>query len=87
MRYSARSHNVEWKNDTATREATAALLKLFANNDPFLLERRLAAGEGVISNNILHRRTGFKDSPDPDRKRVYFRARHYDRVHYISDTQ
>ena len=87
MRYSARSRNVEWKDDTATREAAAALLELFASDDPFVLERRLAAGEGVISNNILHRRTGFNDSPDPARKRVYFRARYHDRVRYIRDTQ
>jgi hypothetical protein len=33
---------------------------------------------GLISNNILHDRTGFQD--DSDRKRLLYRARYYDRV-------
>ncbi len=80
MRYSARQRNVEWKDDTLTREAAAALLALFESDDPFVLELRLAAGEGLISNNILHRRSGFVDSPDPRHKRVFYRARYHNRV-------
>lgn len=80
MRYSARQRNVEWKDDALTQEAAAALLALFENDDPFILEWSLQAGEGLISNNILHRRTGFMDSPDPKQKRVFYRARYHNRV-------
>ncbi len=80
MRYSARQRNVEWKDDPLTREAAEALLALFDSDDPFVLELHLQAGEGLISNNVLHRRSGFTDAPDPARKRVYYRARYHDRV-------
>ncbi len=80
MRYSARQRNVVWKDDTLTREAAAALLEVLNTEDPFILEMKLSAGEGVLSNNILHTRSGFSDSPDPALKRVMYRARYYDPV-------
>lgn len=83
MRYSARQRNVQWKDDALTREAAAALLALFESGDPFVLETSLRAGEGLISNNILHRRSGFVDSPDPRQKRVFYRARYHNRVKLV----
>lgn len=80
MRYSARQRNVVWKDDPLTREAATALLDLLNTDDPFRLELKLAAGEGVLSNNLLHTRSGFTDSPDPALKRVMLRARYYDPV-------
>jgi alpha-ketoglutarate-dependent taurine dioxygenase len=80
MRYSARQRNVIWKDDPLTLEAAAALLELLNEDDPFVLTIRLAPGEGVLSNNILHKRSGFTDSSDPTLKRVMFRARYYDPV-------
>ena len=80
MRYSARQRNVIWKDDPLVREAAAALLEILNAPDPFILQTRLAAGEGVLSNNILHTRSGFTDAPDPALKRVMYRARYYDPV-------
>ena len=37
-------------------------------------------GQGVLSNNILHNRSGFSDADEPALKRVMYRARYYDRV-------
>ncbi|MCP5430235.1 MAG: taurine catabolism dioxygenase TauD, partial [Chromatiaceae bacterium] len=37
-------------------------------------------GWGLISNNVLHDRSGFEDDPDPARKRLLYRARYYDRI-------
>jgi len=80
MRYSARQRNVIWNEDPLVQEAAAALLEILKGKDPFKVELKLQAGEGLLSNNILHRRSGFTDSPDPALKRVYYRARYHDWV-------
>jgi alpha-ketoglutarate-dependent taurine dioxygenase len=80
MRYSARQRNVVWKDDPATREAAAYLLDLFKRGDDHIFKYRLQAGEGVISNNILHRRDGFKDAQEAADKRLIYRARYYQRL-------
>jgi alpha-ketoglutarate-dependent taurine dioxygenase len=80
MRYSARQRNVIWKDEPATREAAAFLLDLFKRGDDHIFRYRLQAGEGVISNNILHRRDGFKDAPGSAAKRLVYRARYYQRL-------
>jgi hypothetical protein len=77
MRYSARKRNIEWRDDELTREA-ADLITEILDNDDIAYTYRLKAGEGVICNNVLHRRSGFNDSPDE--KRLMYRARYYDRV-------
>ena len=80
MRYSARQRNVIWKDDDRTREAAAFLLDLFKRGDEFTIRHRLAAGEGVVSNNILHRRDGFRDGDAGEHKRLVYRARYYQRL-------
>jgi len=77
MRYSARKRNIEWRDDELTREA-ANLITQILEIDDITYKYRLKAGEGVICNNILHRRSGFNDSPDETR--LMYRARYYDRV-------
>jgi len=78
MRYSARQRNVVWREDAATREAAQALLALFSGGDDHMLRVRLAPGQGLLSNNVLHRRDGFRD--DPGRPRLILRARYCDRI-------
>jgi hypothetical protein len=80
MRYSARQRNIVWKADDETREAAAFLLDLLKRGDDHIFPVRLQAGEGVISNNILHRRDGFRDRDDTSRKRLLYRARYYQRL-------
>lgn len=80
MRYSARQRNVIWKDDPLTREAAAALLELLNSAEPFVLELKLGRGEGVLSNNILHTRSGFTDTTDPAQQRIMYRARYYSPV-------
>ena len=80
MRYSARQRNVIWKDDAATRDAAAFLLDLFRRGDDHMLRYRLAANEGVVSNNILHRRDGFRDDPAAGAKRLIYRARYFQRL-------
>ena len=77
MRYSARTRNIIWRDDEITTEATAKITE-YLGNSPYILRYRLAAGQGVICNNVLHNRTSFEDSDS--QHRLLYRARFYDRV-------
>ena len=77
MRFSARSRNIEWKEDTLTQEAVACMRGLLNENNPYVISYRMQAGEGIIANNVLHNRTAFTDGEE---KRLLYRARYYDRV-------
>ena len=80
MRYTARTRSIEWKADVATQNAVKALERLFASNSPYVFRYRLAAGEGLLCNNVLHNRTEFEDDVDKGMTRLIYRARYYDRI-------
>ncbi|HHO69330.1 MAG TPA: taurine catabolism dioxygenase TauD [Gammaproteobacteria bacterium] len=80
MRYSARARNIEWKDDARVRRAAERLLGLFEDASPYIFRHRLEAGEGIISNNVLHCRTAFSDDPAAGRGRLLYRARYFDRA-------
>ena len=79
MRFSARSRNIEWKPSPALQEALACLHDLCSGESAYIYRVRLGPGEGILSNNVLHNRTGFRDHEDDKRKRLLYRARFYDR--------
>jgi hypothetical protein len=78
MRYTARKRHVVWRDDAATKEAAKALEEIF-ESDPLIVRAKFRPGEGLICNNILHNRTGFKDSADGP-GRLLYRLRFHDRV-------
>ncbi len=78
MRYTARTHSVRWKDDAATTAAVACLTRILASDSPFIYRGLLEPGMGLISNNVLHDRAGFKD--DETQHRLLYRARYYDRI-------
>ena len=80
MRYTARTRSIEWKTDGATQAAVQALERLLACDSPYIFRYRLAAGEGLLCNNVLHNRTAFQDDVDKGSSRLIYRARYYDRV-------
>jgi alpha-ketoglutarate-dependent taurine dioxygenase len=80
MRYTARTRSIEWKSDAATRNAVQALERLLAGDSPHVFGYRLAAGEGLLCNNVLHNRTEFADDVDKGVSRLIYRARYYDRI-------
>lgn len=80
MRYTARTRSIEWKPDAATRSAVQALERLLAGDSPHVFRYRLAAGEGLLCNNVLHNRTEFADDVDKGVSRLIYRARYYDRI-------
>lgn len=78
MRYSARTRNITWRDDALTKRAVVRINEILASNSPYIFRYQLQANEGVITNNVLHNRTGFQDSGNT--KRLLYRARYYDRV-------
>ena len=80
MRYTARTRSIEWKQDAATHSAVKALERLLAGDSPHVFRYRLAAGEGLLCNNVLHNRTEFADEVDKGITRLIYRARYYDRI-------
>jgi hypothetical protein len=77
MRYTDRKRNIQWRDDPATLAAVAALREILTAADTPVLRLRLESGWGVICNNVLHTRTGFRDAETP---RLLYRARYYDRI-------
>ena len=78
MRYTMRAVNIEWKSDAATQAALAALENILGTTSPWVFRGRLEPGMGLLSNNVLHTRTPFTDSPG--HRRLIYRARYYQRV-------
>lgn len=79
MRYTARARNVVWKDDDAVREAVRRLEDLLGGDSPFIIRHRLAAGQGLLCNNVLHTRRAFRDDP-AQAARLLYRARFHDRI-------
>jgi hypothetical protein len=78
MRYSARTRNIIWRDDPVTARAVVRINQILASNIPYLFRYTLQANEGVISNNVLHNRSGFEDASANNR--LLYRARYYDRT-------
>ena len=78
MRFSARKRNIIWRDDATTRAAVALLNELLSAPDGPVIRCRLAPGQGIIANNVLHNRTAFRD--DPKERRLVYRMRFLDRI-------
>jgi alpha-ketoglutarate-dependent taurine dioxygenase len=78
MRYTARSRSIEWATDTLTRDAAAALQTFLQSDSPRIFRATLQPGQGLISNNVLHDRSGFTDSELHTRQ--LYRLRYYQRI-------
>lgn len=79
MRYTARKRNIRWREDPTTEAAVRALDRVLSE-DPLIMRVRLAPGEGVICNNVLHDRIGFETELGSGPGRLLYRIRSYDRV-------
>ncbi len=77
MRYTARTRSIAWSAKAAA--AAAALQDLLENETEFLIQTTLQAGQGVLSNNALHNRTGFDAGSDPS-QRLMYRIRFHNRI-------
>ena len=81
MRYTARKKYVIWRDDAATREALDFLNNLLSEG-LYTISHRLAPGEVILCNNVLHARSVFNDDEGGDNKgRLLLRARYRSRIH------
>lgn len=78
MRYTARSRSIQWRKDTVTQAAVKSLSEYLDSESPYIYRATLQPGQGLISNNVLHNRSGFKD--DDRSKRLLYRLRYYQRI-------
>jgi alpha-ketoglutarate-dependent taurine dioxygenase len=80
MRYTARTLSIEWRPDPTTRAAVQFLSRVLDAGSPYVFTLRLAGGQGLVCNNVLHNRAAFTDDPAPGRGRLVYRARYLDRI-------
>ena len=78
MRYTARTRSIEWKQDPAVQEAVTLINDYLHTDSPYIYRGILQSGQGLISNNVLHDRTGFEESDTI--KRLLYRLRYYQRI-------
>jgi len=81
MRYTARTRSIEWQDDRNTRLAAGFLLELLAGDSIYIIRHRLRAGQGIICNNVLHKREAFNDDATSGQQRLLYRARYHERIH------
>jgi hypothetical protein len=77
MRYTRRKRNIIWRDDSATRAAVAALEHIL-DTDEHVISLRLEPGTGILSNNVLHARSGFVSRQGAGR--LFYRVRSYNRI-------
>ena len=78
MRYTARKRNVIWRNDSDTQLARIVLDNILKSDIPYIFRATLQPGQGLVSNNVLHNRSGFNDADESPR--LLYRLRYYDRI-------
>jgi len=78
MRYTARTRNIVWKNTPEVFEAVKLIEDYLRSDSPYIYRATLQPGQGLISNNVLHDRSGFEE--DDEHKRLLYRMRYYQRV-------
>lgn len=77
MRYTARARHAIWQPTPAVTAAREALARLFSGDEGCIFRHKLRPGEGYVTNNVLHNRSGF----DADgAERTLLRVRYLDRV-------
>ena len=80
MRYTARTRSIEWKDDRDTRLAAGFLIELLNSDSLYIVRHRLGAGQGIICNNVLHKREAFEDDANTGQTRLLYRARYHERI-------
>jgi alpha-ketoglutarate-dependent taurine dioxygenase len=78
MRYTARTRSIEWKGDRNTCQAVGFLVELLASDSIYIIRHRLRAGQGVICNNVLHKREAFTNDAANGQERLLYRARYHE---------
>ena len=80
MRFTQRKKHIQWQPDTVTSEAVATLNEALEADALPVITLKLARGQGIICNNVLHSRSKFSDTDDQEIKRCLHRIRYAERV-------
>ncbi len=80
MRYTARTRSIEWKPESVTQAAVTCMTGLMEDESAGIFHHLLEPGQGVISNNVLHKRSAFNNGENNQQQRLIYRARYYDRI-------
>ena len=78
MRYTARTRSIEWSPAPVTLAAVEALNDFLDSTSDYIYRATLQPGQGLISNNVLHDRSGFDE--DDEHIRQLYRLRYYQRI-------
>lgn len=78
MRYTERTRSIEWKSDYVTQAAVEELNIFLNSESKYIYRATLKPGQGLISNNVLHNRSSFKNSFAS--KRLLYRLRYFQRI-------
>ncbi len=81
MRFSARRRNIIWRDHAVTLTAVERINEILADDSQTTCVA-LEPGQGIICNNILHKRSSFSDAGPGSSlmHRLIYSARYYDRV-------
>ncbi|MCG8652961.1 MAG: TauD/TfdA family dioxygenase [Pirellulales bacterium] len=82
MRFTARARHIVWRDDPVTSAAVDCLVQLLKGDDPLIFRHRMAPGQGLICNNVLHSRSAFTDGSDAAARngRLLYRMRYSTRI-------
>lgn len=80
MRYTARTHHITWSPSPHVRKAAEVLRETIDRAGRYTVCHKLESGQGIVCNNVLHKRSGFTETALAGQGRLMYRARYYDRV-------
>ncbi|SMM99967.1 hypothetical protein SPONL_1002 [uncultured Candidatus Thioglobus sp.] len=78
MRYTQRKRNIEFYNSTEVKQAVELLDELLNANTSHHFEHAMQTNQGLICNNILHKRSAFTDNSETPR--LLLRGRYTNRI-------
>ena len=77
LRYTMRERNIIWKKDKMIDKITKFIKEFLEDDNQFKLRVLLNRNEGLIANNILHKREAFSDNKE---ERLFYRIRFKNRI-------
>ncbi|WP_428095929.1 TauD/TfdA family dioxygenase [Candidatus Thioglobus sp.] len=80
MRYTQRKKHIEFYNSIEIKQAVDTLDQLLANNTSARFSYTMKANQGLVCNNILHKRSAFTDD-NAKNPRLMLRGRYFNHVH------
>ena len=76
LRFTTRTQHIQWRS-LATQAAAKRALELVELNTQWHTQLRLLPGEGIVSRNVLHKRTAFENALDLPQRQM-LRGRYLD---------